>query len=109
MKGPRKLCNGEYQGRVQLTVTIRSYEGRQRHSTVSYMDNQNMSHLLLYLLCKHGGIKDFIPSQFKQRGHHSGRAVEDVARSDAGLVGSNPTQCMDACVRLFGLCRSVRR
>jgi hypothetical protein len=30
---------------------------------------------------------------------HSGRAV--FARTNAGIVGSNPTQVVDACVRLF--------
>jgi hypothetical protein len=32
----------------------------------------------------------------------SGRAVFD--RLNAGTVGSNPTQGMDVCVRLFGVC-----
>jgi hypothetical protein len=29
------------------------------------------------------------------------KARTSFARSNAGIVGSNPTQCMDVCVRLF--------
>jgi hypothetical protein len=43
------LCNRECKGKLQLPVTIRSYEGRQWHSTVTCTDNQNMSR---HLLCR---------------------------------------------------------
>jgi hypothetical protein len=32
------------------------------------------------------------------------KAWTDFARSNAGMVGSNPTQCFDVCVRLFCVC-----
>jgi hypothetical protein len=35
--------------------------------------------------------------------HHSSRAV--FCRSNSGIVGSNPIQGMDVCVRLFCVCR----
>jgi hypothetical protein len=38
---------------------------------------------------------------------HSGRAV--FARSNTGIVGSNPARGMDACLRLFCVCVVPRR
>jgi hypothetical protein len=38
-------------------------------------------------------------------GRYSGRAV--FVRSNAGIVGSNPIQGMDVCLRLFCLCCPV--
>jgi hypothetical protein len=32
------------------------------------------------------------------------KALTVFARSNAGIVGSNPTQCMNVCVRLFCVC-----
>jgi hypothetical protein len=36
------------------------------------------------------------------------RASTDFARSDTGIVGSNPTRGMDVCVHLFCVCAVLR-
>jgi hypothetical protein len=43
---------------------------------------------------------------FKTAGHR-GRASVGLDRSDSGIVGSNPAQNMDVCLRLSVLCCSV--
>jgi hypothetical protein len=35
---------------------------------------------------------------------HSGRALTVFARSNAGILGSNPIRGMDVCARLFCVC-----